>query len=108
MTSRLLNDLDRLERVLLNRQRGFRRDEQDGGSNDIDQERLRRMISTLGSAERDALMNLLRQGGSNAALNAGRRFRKRNYNLDHLARMNFRRSLRGNTAFNDRHILGGL
>ena len=34
-------------------------------------------------------------------------FRKRNYNLDHLARMNFRRSYRA-SAFNDRHILGGL
>lgn len=32
---------------------------------------------------------------------------KRNYNLDHLARMNFRRSFRA-SKFNDRHILGGL
>ncbi len=31
---------------------------------------------------------------------------KRNYNLDHLARMNFRRSMRA--GFNSRHILGGL
>ncbi len=34
----------------------------------------------------------------------GRRVDKRNYNLDHLARMNFRRSM----GFNSRHILGGL
>ena len=34
-------------------------------------------------------------------------FRKRNYNLDHLARMNFRRSFRA-SSFNNRHILGGL
>ena len=32
---------------------------------------------------------------------------KRNYNLDHLARMNFRRSAR-TSALNNRHILGGL
>ena len=35
---------------------------------------------------------------------------KRNYNLDHLARMNFRRSFRAATSslHNNRHILGGL
>jgi len=40
---------------------------------------------------------------------------KRNYNLDHLARMNFRRSARNNfrrnsriSGLNNRHILGGL
>merc|ERR1712018_679941 len=32
---------------------------------------------------------------------------KKNYNLDHLARMNFRRSYRA-SKFNNRHILGGL
>lgn len=32
---------------------------------------------------------------------------KRNYNLDHLARMNFRRSFRA-SKLNNRHILGGL
>ena len=37
-----------------------------------------------------------------------RSFRKRNYNLDHLARMNFRRSFRASSALNNRHILGGL
>ena len=37
-----------------------------------------------------------------------RNFRKRNYNLDHLARMNFRRSFRASSALNNRHILGGL
>ena len=41
-----------------------------------------------------------RSGNSNNML-------KRNYNLDHLARMNFRRSFRA-SKFNDRHILGGL
>ena len=34
-----------------------------------------------------------------------RNFKKRNYNLDHLARMNFRRSSK---SFNNKHILGGL
>lgn len=33
---------------------------------------------------------------------------KRNYNLDHLARMNFRRSFRAPTHLNTRHILGSL
>lgn len=32
---------------------------------------------------------------------------KRNYNLDHLARMNFRRSFRA-SKYNNAHILGGL
>ena len=39
-------------------------------------------------------------------------FAKRNFNLDHLARMNFRRSARDferrATKFNNRHILSGL
>lgn len=102
MTSRLLTDLNRLERALMSRQT----------STDVDQDRLRNMVSTLSGAEREALMSLLRRGGQAEVnnLNEGRRFRKRNYNLDHLARMNFRRrSIRGqNSAFNDRHILGGL
>ena len=40
--------------------------------------------------------------------NAGSSMKKRNYNLDHLARMNFRRSFRASSALNNRHILGGL
>ncbi len=104
VTSRLLNDLDGLERLLLSQRGNFRRQSGDDDAvEDVDADRLRRLIQTLSAAERESLLTLLRRTQSGS-----RRFRKRNYNLDHLARMNFRRSERAASPFNNRHILGGL
>jgi len=60
----------------------------------------------LSSARYPGISNL-RSANGGSSRNGGSSMLKRNYNLDHLARMNFRRSFRA-SKFNDRHILGGL
>ena len=69
----------------------------------IEQSLLRQIEADLtGRLAGDGALDRLRMAGSRAV-------RKRNYNLDHLARMNFRRSDRAsNSRFNSRHMLGGL
>ncbi|XP_059099706.1 uncharacterized protein LOC131893627 isoform X2 [Tigriopus californicus] len=52
-----------------------------------------------------SLQELLERAESMRKVRRGAK--KRNYNLDHLARMNFRRSFRA-SSLNNRHILGGL
>jgi hypothetical protein len=68
-------------------------------------------VSELDDDEEDDRRSVAGYEGGLASLGGLRGVRgmsKRNYNLDHLARMNFRRSFRAASSLNNRHILGGL
>ena len=91
--NRALSDLNDLEAILLGNDLGADQ-EFPMGKDEVD-------TDDLGSYAEKNLRGWLRN--------------KRNYNLDHLARMNFRRSDPAMSfkrfqpsKFNDRHILGGL
>ena len=109
----MLSNLRSLESQLLRQQLATSRmslrpessGEEDDGAEDVedDNENAVEPSQRLGFGsnfnQRALTMNNIRKLRNN--------FRKRNYNLDHLARMNFRRSFRA-SSFNNRHILGGL
>ena len=106
----MLTNLRNLESQLLRQQLATSRmslspdsQEEPGDEDDDDIENAVEPAQQLGYGgnfgQRALTMNSIRKLRNN--------FRKRNYNLDHLARMNFRRSFRA-SSFNNRHILGGL
>lgn len=84
-----LSNINRMKQVLNEQLRN--------GQNDDETQRL---FAFLADRIENLRRNFLRRNAAG--------IRKRNYNLDHLARMNFRRSFRASSALNDRHILGGL
>ncbi len=115
LTDRLLNNIERLEAALLRERVGSARGE------DVVDDDPSSAASSLTQLLLDSESSDRSTGNSNNNLhlsvpperveqlrNLRRNLRKKNYNLDHLARMNFRRSFRASSALNNKHILGGL
>jgi len=103
LISRLLANIDALEEALAARASA-------GGaqpSPDTREERLNKLLIEE-DVDEDAIEDSPYADHLRALRRLRRKLGKRNYNLDHLARMNFRRSDRASFALNNRHVLQGL
>jgi len=107
--ARILNDLDDIQQVLsqMRSDTGSYPDRPDFDLTSLPSSSMGRLFGERNLGNRQISAFKPTGGSSGQNLADARGHEKRNYNLDHLARMNFRRSFRA-SKFNDRHILGGL